>query len=299
MHVRPCLTPSQAGPNSTNLFHPTGAIVQVTVHGGHLAVQRKQQLLACLNLGVHVFTCTLSRVQTLQLLIRPMHHFKNGFLFENDLSGCRGLQDSTPCFFIRIHFHLVWVNLRVNHNPSSSTQLAMRGDVDENRMLIFNQSINDHGTIFQHLSEHVAGATGESAPVGKDDQRQIFTTVEITDSLRSLEGRVGKPDLTRLGFLDVLGLRVGRVSWDMALHRPCLNRDHADGNATEAPATHNYRLPPPTHVLVKASLIAETTQILTICPNSSEHVPRIVRLFAGHKSDLAVDRITHRQHWRQ
>mmetsp|Transcript_14117 Transcript_14117/g.35639 ORF Transcript_14117/g.35639 Transcript_14117/m.35639 type:complete len:505 (-) Transcript_14117:4504-6018(-) len=299
VHVGPGLAPPQTGSNGTDLLHASGAIMQIAVHRGHLTVQRKQKLLARLDFRIYPFPSALPRVQALQLLVCPVHHFENRLLLEYDLSCCCRLQDSASCLLIRVHFHLVWIDLRVNHNPSSATQLPMRRDVDENWMLVLHQSIDNHSTVLEHLREHVASAARETPPVGENDQRQVFTAVEILDGLRSLESRVRKPDLTGLGLDNVLRLGVRGIRWDVTFYRPCLHCDDTDGDTPEAPTSHHNRLAPSAHVLVEASLVAETAQILTVGFDSSQHMARVIWLLARHESNLAVDRVPSRQHRRQ
>lgn len=49
-----------------------------------------------------------------------------------------------------------------------------------------------------YLAEHVPSTTGETPPVGKDDEREILTTVEVLNGLSRLESRVGVPHLIAL-----------------------------------------------------------------------------------------------------
>ena len=157
-----------------------------------------------------------------------------------DLNNARWFQDASSGIDICIHLHLVWVDRWIDDHPSPSTQLSMFGDVNEDGVFVLHQGIHNHGTKFQDLIVHVAGAaswrmdlsymkknallmfhhayttsfiqhqsqklwstlgTWETSPVGKDHHWQILAVIEIPQRLCCLEGAVGEPNLPSHGLL--------------------------------------------------------------------------------------------------
>ena len=128
-----------------------------------------------------------------------MHRLEQVGLAELDVADAGGLEDAAARVRVGVHLHHLLVDRRVDHDPRAATQLAVGRDVHEDRMLVLAKVVDDVRPKLEDLAEHVAGAAREAAPVGEDHERQVLGGVEVGDGLRRLEGRVGVPDLSRLG----------------------------------------------------------------------------------------------------
>ena len=128
-------------------------------------------------------------------------------------------------------------------SPSTTSQLSEWWNVYKNRLVVLSQRVNNLSAKLEDLVIHVFHATRESSPVSKDDEGKFFT-IEVHDSLSSLVGAVGEPDLSSLR--DDFGFRVkvGWICWDDKFDRPCLDSNHTDRNASEpSPATDDCLRP--------------------------------------------------------
>jgi len=52
-------------------------------------------------------------------------------------------------------------------------------DVHKDGLLVLAQIVDDVAAELEDFVEHIAHATAEAAPVGKDDQRQLLAKVEV------------------------------------------------------------------------------------------------------------------------
>jgi len=157
-----------------------------------------------------------------------------------DLNGALWLEDATTAIYVGVHLHHVWVDGRVEDDPGTTTKLSVGRDVNKEGLLEVAEGVHDVRAILQNLVKHVALASRESPPVGKNDQRELFSLVEVVDGLRRLEGRVWEPHLTSLLVDLLLRVSVGRVGGNNLLHGSRLNGNHSHRDASEAsPPSHN------------------------------------------------------------
>mmetsp|Transcript_156783 Transcript_156783/g.500284 ORF Transcript_156783/g.500284 Transcript_156783/m.500284 type:complete len:550 (+) Transcript_156783:401-2050(+) len=300
MQVGPRVGPMQTLADGTEALHAGATVVEVAVLLGDLLVQRQQQLLTLLDRCRDVLAARLLRIQIAELLVDPMHHFDDLLvLLEDDLGGTRRLQDAAASVDVREHFDRLLVDLRVQHDPSTTSQLSVWRDVDGHRMLVIHQSVDDHGTVLEHLCEHVAGATREATPVCEDDQGQALAAVEVPDRLRCLVGGVWVPHLAGLQLDNIPRSRLLRICWDVLLHAPGLDCDDADWQTAAPAAADDHGLAPAAHVLVEAALVAPSSLPRAVDLHAAEHVPGVVCRLSGPELDLAAHRVGGPDHWRQ
>ena len=115
------------------------------------------------------------------------------------------LKDTTARVFVGVHLHVLRVDGWVNDDPRTTTEFTEGRNVNEDRLLILDESIDDVRTILENLVVHVALTTRETTPIGKNHQWELFTIVEVADCLCSLgqdrktENRDPEPSLCYRG----------------------------------------------------------------------------------------------------
>jgi hypothetical protein len=57
-------------------------------------------------------------------------------------------------------------------------------------MLVLGEVVDNIRTVLQDLVVHVTHASREATPVGKDDERDSFTAVEVTNRLSGFVGAI-------------------------------------------------------------------------------------------------------------
>lgn len=121
--------------------------------------------------------------------------------------------------------------------PRTTTKFTVRWDVDEDRLLVLDEGIDDVRTILKNFVVHITLTTRETSPVGEDHERQLFTVVEVTNGLGGLERGVRVPNTTSFlcDLLDRVG--VGRVGGRDVLNGAGLDTNDTDRDTTEASAT--------------------------------------------------------------
>ncbi|GFF28865.1 hypothetical protein IFM46972_02469 [Aspergillus udagawae] len=154
---------------------------------------------------------------------------------------------------------------------------------------VHRRSVDNVGTVLEDLVVHVTLTTGETSPVGQDHDGQLLAIVEVTESLSSLEGRVGVPHTT--GFLaDLLhGVRVGRVGRGNVLNGTSLDSNDTHRDATEAGTANDNGASPSTKSLLKGSSIEQAREEAFLIFLASDEPADIVRLLRGRVvGDIAV-----------
>jgi hypothetical protein len=267
------------------LEHALRRVVEVRDEEGHLPVDGLQPLLPGAHLrlddrpllrsGLHV---PLAKPQHLPVL--PLHDLHHVLEPELDLDDALGLEDAAPARVVREHLHAVGVDARVDDRPGAAPQLPVGWHVHDDRPLVLAQLVHNVRPELDDLLVHVwtgvrdkgslkyldgslglcgddverssrtFHAAGEAAPVGEDDEGQLFAA-KVLDRLGRLVGAVRIPDLT--GLRDGLGFGVGvrRVRGQMQLDRPRLHGDDAAGDAAEAAPPRHHCLRPRSHDLLR------------------------------------------------
>mmetsp|Transcript_95182 Transcript_95182/g.199016 ORF Transcript_95182/g.199016 Transcript_95182/m.199016 type:complete len:570 (+) Transcript_95182:153-1862(+) len=297
MEVSPGIFPSEPFANGSQALHSRAAIVEIAILLRDLLVQRQQQLLPRLQLGSHVLSSSLFGCEILQDMVAPVHELDDLLvLLEHNFGSARRLQDASSSVLVCEHLDHLLVDLRIQHDPSTTSELSIGWDVDCDGVLVLDQGIHDHGSVLQDLSEHITGATREASPVGKDDQRQALSVVEIPDGLSRLVSRVRVPDLASLHLDDISRGGFLRVGWDVLFAAPRLHRDDANWKASATTTADHDRLAPASHVLVERSFVAPARHPLPIDHDTTQHVARIVRSLDRLELHLSRDGILGRNH---
>mmetsp|Transcript_40495 Transcript_40495/g.100530 ORF Transcript_40495/g.100530 Transcript_40495/m.100530 type:complete len:207 (-) Transcript_40495:4255-4875(-) len=175
---------------------------------GDLRIEWKESVHAGLDLLAKCISFLLSKgllrhgplgFKLLQLRVQAVHRLDKIGTTELHVADTRWLEDATSGVRVRVHFHHVCIDGWVDNNPCPTAQLAIRRDIDEDRLLVSAKVVDNVRTEFKYLPIHIASTAGETAPVSEHNKRQIFGRIEICNSLGSLICRVGIPDLSRLG----------------------------------------------------------------------------------------------------
>ncbi|KAF1793903.1 hypothetical protein GQ600_16748 [Phytophthora cactorum] len=247
-------------------LHTARRVVEVTELRSHLHVDRQERLLAGLDLsrdlgalGLLLLGRQLSQTsgELLELVVQTVHGLQELLLAVLDLNQTGRLQHTTTALRVGVHLHDALVDGRVHHGPGATTQLSERRDVHEHRLLIVDETVHNGSTELEHLVEHVALATGESAPVSQDEQRQVLA-LEVLDGRSRLVRRVREPHLTSLLHQVLLRRRARRVSRDDLLGRTHLRDDHTARDSTETAASNDHALGPAVKRLAERVLVHET-----------------------------------------
>mmetsp|Transcript_1162 Transcript_1162/g.2483 ORF Transcript_1162/g.2483 Transcript_1162/m.2483 type:complete len:482 (+) Transcript_1162:570-2015(+) len=210
---------------------------------------------------------------------------------EFDFANTWRFEDTTARLHICVHFHLCFVDGRVDDDPRATAKLTIRRNVHKHRVTVNAKFIDNHRTKFQDFTVHVPSTTTETTPVRKDEQRQVFSVVEVTNRGSRLVRTVREPDLARLGQDRFARLRVGRVSRDTLLHQARLNGDDTTRNATEASAASDDRLTPVGQSLSPRVDIEETLRETVFGFDTCKHVTGIIRRLRRHELNLTINRI--------
>mmetsp|Transcript_80600 Transcript_80600/g.203804 ORF Transcript_80600/g.203804 Transcript_80600/m.203804 type:complete len:462 (-) Transcript_80600:1228-2613(-) len=301
--VLACPAPLEALADDPFRLHAARAVVEIRKLACDLRVEGCQLLLARPDLGLDVLLgiplahlrrsgALQESVEPLQLRIQAVHELLLLWCAELHLYDACWLKDASPRLNVGIHLHLRRVDGRVDHHPGATTELATRGDVDEDRMLVLHQSIDDLRAKLQDLVVHVARAAREAAPIREDHQWQVLAPVEVADGRRCLVRAVGKPYLAGLRFQDLLARRVGWVSRHPAVDVPRLHSDDTHGDAAELRAAGDHAAAPAIKALLEGALIEETREFFTLWSGGAcQHVPGVIRRLAGHKRDIPLWRV--------
>mmetsp|Transcript_21658 Transcript_21658/g.60466 ORF Transcript_21658/g.60466 Transcript_21658/m.60466 type:complete len:588 (+) Transcript_21658:183-1946(+) len=296
--------PLQGATDHAFRLHSPSAVVEVSELTSDLCVQRGKLLLARFDFKfdlVHAvvdlrhsttFQCS---VKLLQLGVEAVHHFIALLVPEFHLDDASWLEDAAARIDVCVHLHSIGIDGWVNDNPRATAKLSERRDVDKDRVLVLDERVNDLRAKLQHLLVHVARATRETTPIGKDNERQIFPAVEITYRRRGLESAVWEPNLPGLRLHDLLARRVGRVCGHDAVDVARLHCDHPHGDPAKLPTAHNHALAPTRQVLLEGAFVEETRELSRAC----EHVPRVVWRFRRHERNITLGRVRGLDHWRR
>mmetsp|Transcript_62702 Transcript_62702/g.139603 ORF Transcript_62702/g.139603 Transcript_62702/m.139603 type:complete len:270 (+) Transcript_62702:312-1121(+) len=231
----------------------------------------------------------------LQLLVHTVHRLEQLRLPKLDLGNTRGLQDASSGILGGVHLHEPRVDRGVDNNPRTSTDLAVRWDVDNDWLLKLCQLVHNERTEFQYLLKHILAAAGESPPVGEQEERKALALVEILDGLCSLVRRVREPHLPRLGRLLRLRLEVGRVSQDGLVTRAVLGDDDANGHPSQPPPADHNGFGPISESLHERALIQKARDPLALLVGSAEQIARVVRgAGGGIHLHRPIHRVDHR-----
>ena len=143
------------------------------------------------------------------------------------------------------HLHVFGVDGRIDDNPGTAAEFAVRWNVDDDWLSVLPKTIDNVRAEFHHLHarvtvleitvyliEHVLHTSTESTPIGKDEQWQSFAT-KVLDRLTRLVGGVGEPNLSRLIVDARLAVHRRRVGRDFELDTASLHCDHTARDATE------------------------------------------------------------------
>mmetsp|Transcript_3551 Transcript_3551/g.6682 ORF Transcript_3551/g.6682 Transcript_3551/m.6682 type:complete len:305 (-) Transcript_3551:211-1125(-) len=153
-------------------------------------------------------------------------------------------------------------------------------------MLVLTKGINNHGSKFENFTRHVTTSTTESTPVGKDHNRQTLV-VEVLKRLSRFIRGVREKNLSSLGQDRLTRIGVSRVGWNNSLHKTSLNRNRTHRNTTKTSTANNNTLAPSFEVFFKASLVEESSGIIS----SREHEAGIIRSRGWLPLNLTVNRI--------
>eukprot|EP00967_Tisochrysis_lutea_P046044 scaffold55875_cov26-Tisochrysis_lutea.AAC.6 len=180
-----------------------------------------------------------NHLEGLKLRVEAVHRLNEVRLAELNLADTRGLEDAAARVGVCVHLHHLLVNRRVNDDPRAAAELAVRRNISEDGVLVGAKVIDDVRTKLEDLAKHVAGAAREATPVGEDDEREILGRIEVSDSLRCLEGRVRVPDLAGLGEDSLTRGGVSRISGDALLDEARFHGNDAHRDAAKAGAANN------------------------------------------------------------
>ena len=70
-----------------------------------------------------------------------------------------------PAVLVGVHLHVVGVDGGVKHDPSAATELGLRREVDEHRLLVVAQPVHDVRTELDHLVEHVCNRNRQNVNI--------------------------------------------------------------------------------------------------------------------------------------
>jgi hypothetical protein len=177
-------------------------VVKISELVGDLKVKGEKLILPGLDLSLDchdgggvVISMSHLVLELNQLGIEAVHGLDLLLLPELDLADTGGLEDTTAGLLVSVHLHHLLIDGGVDNNPGATTELTVGWEVDENRVLVGAESIDNHGAELEHLLVHVTGAARETTPVGEDDEGKVLATVEILNGSSSLVSRVGEPNL--------------------------------------------------------------------------------------------------------
>ena len=278
--------------------------MEVGERGRHLLVDKEELLLAAADgrlggatLVVRELGLLEVRRESNELGVESVHRLQYLGLAVLDLDRAARLQHATAAELVAVHLHHVLVDRRIEHDPRSAAQLTVRRNVDQDRARVLAQVVDNVRAELEDLFEHVTHAARETAPVRKDDERQLLAVVKVRDRLRRLVGRVREPHLAGVQHHDLLRVEVRWVGRLAVLHRSRLDRNHTDRNAAEARTAAHDALGPAGErlgeaVAVKEAALPRTAGCLFA---TGQHPARIVRRRARRKVDLTLDRIAGQQ----
>lgn len=137
-----------------------------------------------------------------------------------------------------LKFHLVQVietvhlkpqknqHVRTHDGPGAAAQLGVGVNVDEHRLRVVHERVDDHRAELEHLLVHLAHAAREAAPIGENEQREALA-LKVLHRLRCLVRARRVPHLTGQLHALRLGARARRIGSHVHLRCACLGCDHA------------------------------------------------------------------------
>mmetsp|Transcript_32537 Transcript_32537/g.76881 ORF Transcript_32537/g.76881 Transcript_32537/m.76881 type:complete len:779 (-) Transcript_32537:4324-6660(-) len=278
--------------------HALGPVVQVAEELADGLVRGEQLRLAVGDVILAHDARGLVLAHPLQLLVVAHHRLDQVGLAELDLRDARRLEHAAARVLGGEHVHVRRVDLGVDDDPRAAADLAVRRDVDYDRLAELRELVDDERAELEHLLVHVLAPAREAAPVGEDEQRQALALVEVLDGLRRLVGAVGVPDLPRLREHALARGGVGRVGGDTLLDEARLDGDDAHRHAAELAAPHDDRLAPVGEVLREGALVEEAAlpdAAVGGVGRAREHVPRVVGRLGRQKGDRPLDGVARRR----
>mmetsp|Transcript_10027 Transcript_10027/g.22290 ORF Transcript_10027/g.22290 Transcript_10027/m.22290 type:complete len:223 (-) Transcript_10027:626-1294(-) len=221
-----------------------------------------------------------------------MHHLHPLFGPELHFNDSSRLQNATPAVLIGVHLHDIGIDGWIHHHPGAPTEFALRGNVNEDGLFVIHQGIHNLSSEFQDFSVHVSSSSRETTPIGKDHQRKIFAHIEVPYGCGCLVGTVRKPHLSCLRLDNLSTLWIAGISRYSPFNIPGLDCYDTHGDAPQACSTYYYTSAPTSHVFNETSSVEETRKPFAISRcRSSQHVPRIIRLFRRSKLHGSVERV--------
>mmetsp|Transcript_7702 Transcript_7702/g.11931 ORF Transcript_7702/g.11931 Transcript_7702/m.11931 type:complete len:264 (-) Transcript_7702:1704-2495(-) len=195
--------PRKCVANDSLSLHSSRSIVQVCKFMRNVEVDRLKLLLTIADLSckLDIIRVGLKLVtERAKFRVESSHGFNLISLSVLDLTNSRRFKDTTSRFLISVHFHVSRVYCRIDDNPGSASKLTTRGNVDEDGLFVVTKRVDNLSTELQNLTIHISGSSRKASPVSKNDQRKIFTTVKVFNSLSSFVRGVREPNLSSLRF---------------------------------------------------------------------------------------------------
>ena len=84
--------------------------------------------------------------------------------------------------FSGVHLHHLLVDGGVDHHPRAPAELAVGREVDEHRVLVLAERVDDLGAELEDFVRHVARPAREAAPVCEDDEGEVLAWFGVEDS---------------------------------------------------------------------------------------------------------------------
>mmetsp|Transcript_17637 Transcript_17637/g.35580 ORF Transcript_17637/g.35580 Transcript_17637/m.35580 type:complete len:404 (+) Transcript_17637:428-1639(+) len=274
--------PGQRVADHTLCLHTSSSIVQISELVSNVEVDRLQLLFTGSNLSLDILVVRIGLelvAESLKGGVKAPHRLGLVTLTILHFANARRFQDTTPRLLVSVHFHVCGVDGRIDNHPRTTTEFTVRWDVNEDGLFVFAQGINDLGSKLEDLAVHVTCTSGETTPVGENDQRQVLSPIEILNGLSRLECRVREPNLTGLRLNSLPGLRVSRICWDAPVDKPGFDSDASDWNTAKLTSSHDNGLTPTCKGLFESSFIEESSLESLIGLDTGKHVPWVVRRF--------------------